>query len=48
MVHSEGFTYGEPLGTVLVADKGGTRAGLAPEEERLIAVDTKLDVGGNG
>jgi len=48
MVHSEGFTDGEPLGTVLVADKGGTRAEFAAEEERLIAVETKLEVGENG
>ena len=48
MVHSEGFAEGEPLGTVLAADEGGTRVEPAVEEEPLIAVETKLDVGGNG
>ena len=50
MVHSEGFAEGEPLWTVLAADKGGTMAEPAAEaeEEPLIAVETKLDVGESG
>ena len=48
MVHSEGFVEGVPFGTVLVAGNGGTRAAPAAEEELLIAVETRLDVGENG
>ena len=42
------FVEDAPLGTVLVADEGGTKAEPTAEEVLLMAVETKLDVGGKG
>jgi len=39
---------GEPLGTVVAADKGGARAESVAEEGPLIAVETNLEIGESG